>query len=287
VSWRSPNALRSGLVLCLACGQRPAPVPAFASLGGDAARVGESAVSASLVMEVARARGVPPREALEGLVEDALLAQGARSGKLDGEGFVRQATAATAARLVSARLYEDARARGAPIDDELATLRVVHALVLRSPTLAHSRALAIARAILQAVSDARNDADFEMRVKQVPHVGAQVIVERLGEFDASGHMAEGGDLDADFTSAAFRLRARGETSGIVKTPFGWHVIRLIERISPDAASLEGLRQDLAGAVLEMRVRSQLSVLLDAQRQRVPVQVAADADALMAQAVTAL
>jgi hypothetical protein len=286
VSGRRSNAWRGALVLCLACGQRPAPAPTFVSLGGDAAHVGQSAISRSLVAQVARAGGLSPREALDGLIEDALLAQAAKAGGLDGECSVRQATVATAARLLSARLNEDARVRGAPTDDELAKIRVVHALVLRSPTLAHARALDIARAILRAVSDARSDEDFETQAKQVPHVGAQVVIERLGAFDASGNLAEGGALDADFTSAAFRLHTRGETSGIVKTPFGWHVIRLMERLSPEGASLERLREELAGTVQEMRVRTQLGIVLDDHRQRVPVEISADADALMVQAASA-
>jgi PPIC-type peptidyl-prolyl cis-trans isomerase-like protein len=272
------------LLVCLACGERSAPAPAFVDLGGDAARVGNVAIPVSLVATVVRARGVAKREALAGLVEDALWAQAARDGRLDREPSVGWASTAMLARLVPERLGNEARARGAPSDDELATVRVVHAVVLRSPTLPTARASAIAEAIRQAVAGARDDEDFETLANQVLHAGARLTVERVPEFDAGGRTPEGAEVDPIFVAAAFALRSHGETTGIVETPFGWHVIRLLQRQAPGAERVERRRQELAEAVLGMRARAQLSATLQAQRRRQPVEVSAGADELMAEAV---
>ncbi|HXN32216.1 MAG TPA: hypothetical protein VN894_10155, partial [Polyangiaceae bacterium] len=112
------------LLAGLACGPRAAPVPSFVSPGGDPARVGDAAIPASLVAETARSRAEGVRQALDQLVEDALLAQAARGAGLERAPVVDWASTATLARVVPERLRDEARARGAPTDDELATIRV-------------------------------------------------------------------------------------------------------------------------------------------------------------------
>jgi hypothetical protein len=235
----------------------------------------------SLVAEVVRARGVAPRDALDGIVDDALLAQAAKTANLQGETSVAWASTAMMARLVPEHLYIEALARGAPVTDELAAVQVIHAVVLRSPTLSHTRALSLATAIWNAVSTARSDSEFEDLAKKVPHPGAQVNVERLPKFDASGLTEGGQEFDATFVAAAMRLRTRGETSVIVETPFGWHIIRLMDRLAPDPATLEARRRDLVDAVLWTRVRTQLNVLLYGEERRMRVEVSSAADELIA------
>jgi hypothetical protein len=242
-------------------------------------------VPASLALEVAHARDVTALDALDSLVQDALLAQAARAARLDDEPPLQWTSVAAIAKLVPERLYDESRSRGAPDDDELATVRVVHAVVHRSPTLTRSAAQAIADAVLHAAAGAHSDEDFEARAARVPHPGTRVTVEHLPDFDASGHATGGQEFDATFVAAAFALHTLGETSPIVETPFGWHVIRLIERSVPDAALLEQRRRDLSGAVVELRARARLVALLNARRRRTPVEVMADADELMGAAAS--
>jgi parvulin-like peptidyl-prolyl isomerase len=115
----------------------------------------------------------------------------------------------------------------------------------------------------------------------------QVIVERVPEFDATGRTSGGAEMDRTFVDAALALHAPGQLSDIVETPFGWHVIRLMERVAPDPESIERRRRDLDGAVREVRVRTQVSAILRAERRRMSVEISAAAPALLTEAAAGI
>lgn len=269
------------LVLC-ACGQAPPPPAASSSLNGAVARVGGVTIQPSLVADVAQARGVSARVALDGLVADALAAEGAQVRGFDWDPTVSWPRVAAIAS-ASSRLAEEARALGPPTDDELALVSVVHAVVLRAPSLREGDALAIASGIHRAVVGARNADDFEVRANAVNHPHAQVRVERIGPFGADGRSPNGEEFEAGFVAAAFALRAPLETSPIVATPFGWHVLQLVER-APTDGPLANRRVELASVVAEMRARTRLDAILRARRQSTPLEISVAADELMSAAI---
>ncbi len=275
------------LLGALACGSRDVRRPSAVALGGDPARVGDLAIPASVVADLARSRAEGARPALDALVEDALLAGAARAAGLEATPAVGWASTTALARIVPERLRDEARARGGPTDDEIATVRVVHAVVRRPSSMPSGRLGAIADAIAQAVAGARDDDDFEKRATQVPHVGAQVVVERLPAFDLAGHTTDGAEIDPVFVAAAFALHSRGELSPVVETGFGWHVIRLIDREPPDPQAVERLRRDLAGAAEGARVRAELGAVLREQRSRKSVEISPGAAALMTEAAASV
>jgi peptidyl-prolyl cis-trans isomerase C len=70
---------------------------------------------------------------------------------------------------------------------------------------------------------------------------------------------KGGDLDylgreqmvPEFAKAAFALKA-GEVSGPVKTPFGYHIIKLVDRKKGQALPFEQVKEQLKRRLLEQR-----------------------------------
>jgi hypothetical protein len=286
--WRCPAAGMPVLVATLvaACASQPATRATVAALSGDVARVGSIPISATLVGLVADAQHKTPAEALVGLTEDALAAEGARARGYDRAADVEWASSATLAKRVAEKLRDEARAQGPPAADELESLTVVHAVVRRTANVEDARAIAVVEAIGHAVTGARSEDEFRVRAEAAPHGGLLVTIQRVGPFDAAGHGSNGELFDPLFVEAAFALRRVRETSQVVQTSFGWHVLQLLERSPPAAGAFDERRTAMTGPVLELRSRLQMSTTMNAVRARVVVEVSGGADQLMAAAAEA-
>ena len=275
------------------------PAPQQAALGGEvAARVGEEVIPLSLVIEVASRQHIAPREALRRLVDDAVAASAARSRGLDRNRPTSWQLTAARGWVAAERILAEARQAGPPTDAEIAELtaqywrevdrpvavKTIHALAQRPKTpdpLAEARAKAVADELLRAVIGARDADDFTTRAQAVPHPGAEVVVQPLPAFTREGSITVGdGKMDEVFSRVAHALAAPGATSGVVETPFGWHVIRLVERIPEQRMSLDARRLAFAEEAYMRRARTLTVARLGAQRATSPAEIAPSAENLM-------
>jgi peptidyl-prolyl cis-trans isomerase C len=275
-----------------------------ASLGGDTvARVGSQAIPVSLVGDVTAAERADPPRALAHLIEDALAAAGARAAGLDKDPDVVRAITAAEARVMVAKLHDAALAGGPPTDAEVndltaahwlevdvpERLRVIHAVVVdpKKPAL-EGAATSLAAALLATEHAATGADDFEHRAADLPHEGLELKVERLDPFVADGRIASraGGTLDLDFVRGAAPL-APGGTSAVVRSVFGWHVIRMIERLPERKVPFEERRRLFHDEVVTERTRRALDGLLDDLGHRRSVSFANGVDEMMADATMSL
>ena len=288
---RAAGALVTAVVLALSgCSSRTeagkaAPSgPAFGVLHGQVATVGNVSIEAPLVSQVASVRGVSPRAALDAVTEDALLAQRGRADGLERTPEVSWATTSVLGRQVAAHALLDARDAGPPTADERSRLRVVHVLVMRSRSVPESQLRFAAGTLAETESRATSREDFLARVKALK-LDVQTTAQELPPFDASGSADDGSHFDPDFVAGAFQLRAPGETSPVVESSFGWHVIRLLERLPPSPEA-EAHPEETAEAVMSLRAHIALNNLLARRRQASRIDVVEGAAELTALATKA-
>ncbi len=117
-------------------------------------------------------------------------------------------------------------------------------------------------------------------------------VAKTGSED-QGSAAQGGSLGCfghgrmlpDFENAAFSLKA-GETSDLVKSPFGYHIIRVTERKDETVAPLEQVKPRIRQTILTDRARTlvdeKLRALSESVRRRKSLDEAAREEGLSVQ-----
>lgn len=297
-----PVALVAMVLLASSCGsERTAPPPPErVALGGEvAARVGTDVIPLSLVVKVAVAQHITPREALSRLVDDAICANAARARGLDLERTASWLLTAARARTTADRIRAEALQAGPPTDTEIADLtkqywrevdrpeavRVVHALAGKSdpkkPDAAvDARAQAAAPELRAALLDAHDADDFIAKGKAFPHSGFEIAAQKLPAFAANSAITEGGGgMDPAFVKGAFALTTPGETSPIVESSFGWHVIRLVERVPEQRMALEARRIAFTEEAYMNRAQRLTEGRIAALRATHPLQISDHADNL--------
>ncbi|NJK82352.1 MAG: hypothetical protein HC914_21900, partial [Chloroflexaceae bacterium] len=109
------------------------------------------------------------------------------------------------------------------------------------------------------VEQLRDGADFaELAAEFSDDIGSRDIGGDIGFFDREGVSSQGAVYDPDLVAAAFALE-EGEVSDPIRTQFGWHIIEVTSRETPDEEQqLRDVRQEAFDEWLE-GVREQIEV----------------------------
>ena len=121
--------------------------------------------------------------------------------------------------------------------------------------------------ILIAVADKAKDAEARKRIDEIAAQvakGADFAALAKASSQDPGSAANGGDLGfagkgmfvPEFEKALFALAKPGDVSAVVKSPFGYHLIKLAEIRQPSLPSLESLRPELEREVRQAQADEQ-------------------------------
>ena len=86
---------------------------------------------------------------------------------------------------------------------------------------------------------------------------------KLPPFDKDGMMLDGnGAMDRTFATAAFEIEKEGQITKPVKTQFGYHIIKLLERTPEEVTPLEKVSESITKHLAEEKAQSELNKALD-------------------------
>ena len=253
---RATLALLLGVILAQPGLAQPAPAalptdPIVARVDGEEIRFSDLANAAQELPE--ELRGAPPQMLypllLDQMIAGRAVAAAARRAGLDKDEAVRarvrraeeqelqQAYISRAlAGLVTderIRAAYDAEIRARPVEEEV---RARHILV---PTETEAR---------EALAEIRAGADFNaVAQRRSAGPGAREGGD-LGFFKR-------GDMVPEFAEAAFALQAGQISAAPVRSPFGWHIIRLDERRSSAPPPFEEARETLRQRLFEAEINT--------------------------------
>ena len=96
---------------------------------------------------------------------------------------------------------------------------------------------------------------------------------KLPAFDKDGMLLDqSGQLDPDFTAAAFKLEKPDDFTKPVHTQFGYHIIKLLKKAPEGYLDLDKVRQKVIGDLVDKTVAEEIQAMVKAERAKGGVKV---------------
>lgn len=81
-----------------------------------------------------------------------------------------------------------------------------------------------------------------------------------------------GQMDPNFEKAAFDLKKAGELSGLVKTRFGFHILKLVDKKSSDVKDFETVKEEIKKKTIQAKQKEAFDLLVRELKGKASVSV---------------
>jgi len=213
------------------------------------------------------ATGERRKQLVEQVILGYLMSEEARKEGLDkSKEFKEEMAQARESLLARTYMKKHVEKEGPPSDEELKKEYEKRLPQLSPPPQIHARHILV-----------KTKEEAEAARKRVVE-GGEPFEAVAKEVSIGPSASKGGDLGffgkgrmvPAFEKAAFALKA-GEVSEPVKTQFGWHVIKVVEKKQRKAPTFEEVKGRLARQMVQERYRSQLKALADGLKAKARIE----------------
>lgn len=282
-----------GLAPALACSGPGSDREQAAPPRDVAATVGSGAIPLGYLKSVSEARSLSPRDALDGLVRDALFAQEVARRKPRLASYLNRIALA---RTLTVAVLADAEQQGPPTAQEVEEFTNYHWYQLDRPPMARTVQALIKldgeenRQVVRETAEklrttllvATSVENFIERAKAFDAEPLKVTIEALDAVAADGRTANpdspprpGSKVNfykRRFAEAAVALEADGEVSDLIETEYGYHVLMLRDRLPAQRFSHDERAKRLKAVIVEARARRMQKEMLSSLRDTNNVEV---------------
>jgi len=100
---------------------------------------------------------------------------------------------------------------------------------------------------------------------------------KLPAFTKDGRMANGQPMEPTFTQASMKLEKVGEISDVIRTPFGYHIIRLEEKKPQEYVPFDKVKDEIRNQLSGEKIDKTIRAALEQGRKDLGVKVFVGAD----------
>ena len=223
------------------------------------------------------------RKQLDKMIDETLLLEEAKKRKLDQDEEIREKVDRYRSRLITERLYRDVASERSRVgDEEIQAYYQEHKDRFQQPERIRARQILI---LLPASAGPEREAEAKKKAEEaLGRIKAgEDFAEVAKQYSEGPAASRGGDLGyfsrgrmiPEFEQIAFSLKEIGDTSGLVRTKFGFHIIELTGREPAQEVALADVKDRIVRQLESAKRREIRQSLAEELRRQANVEIRED------------